>query len=120
MYPTGVTRLAPDLAPVWWTSSSGVPSNTPPTRPSLARNSSITLALNSVGVVDMGLLLLMGRHHVKHPSARKLIALAVEMVEELERDRPRARVTRPQAGTCASSRQWSRPVCRRWPSVTLR
>ena len=47
-------RRSPDFAPVWCSSSSGVPSNMPPTRPALARNSSITFALNSAGEVDMG------------------------------------------------------------------
>src|SRR6266480_2727203 len=55
-YPTGFTRLAPDLAPVWCSSSSGVPSQMPPTRPSSPRNSSITCALYSAAVADMTLL----------------------------------------------------------------
>src|SRR5271166_5866126 len=49
-------RVSPDLAPTWWSSSSGMPSNIPPTRPSLARNSSITFALKSAGEVDIALL----------------------------------------------------------------
>src|SRR5438132_5007370 len=49
-------RLSPDFAPVWWSSSSGTPSNVPPTRPSLARNSSMIWALKSAGDVDMVLL----------------------------------------------------------------
>src|SRR6202042_862914 len=49
-------RLWPDLAPVWCRSSRGMPSNMPPTRPSLAWNSSMILALKSCGEVDIGLL----------------------------------------------------------------
>src|SRR5260370_33539325 len=40
----------PDFAPVWWSKSSGVSSHIPPTRPLLARNSAMILALYSAGV----------------------------------------------------------------------
>jgi hypothetical protein len=43
--PSGETRSIPDLAPTWWTRISVVPAHGPPTRPSLARNSSMILAL---------------------------------------------------------------------------
>jgi hypothetical protein len=55
-YPTGLTRLVPDFAPVWCSNSSGVPSQMPLTRPSLARNSSITFALCSAAIADTALL----------------------------------------------------------------
>ncbi len=38
----GVIRSVPDLAPRWWTSTSGFPSNMPPALPPVARNSSMT------------------------------------------------------------------------------
>ena len=45
---SGVTRSVPDLAPVWWMRIIGVPASGPRTRPSFARNSSMTLALKSL------------------------------------------------------------------------
>src|SRR3954467_1294412 len=41
---TGLTWSAPDLRPRWWRRISGAPSNWPPTRPRLARNSSMIWA----------------------------------------------------------------------------
>src|SRR5271156_5816775 len=49
-------RLLPDFAPVWCSNNSGLPSNMPPTRPSLERNSSMIFALKSAGDVDIVLL----------------------------------------------------------------
>ena len=46
-YIIGFTRSWPERAPVVWSRSIGAPSNWPPTAPSLARNSSITLAFQS-------------------------------------------------------------------------
>jgi hypothetical protein len=40
-----VTCSIPDLAPMWWTRISGVPSHGPATRPWLARNSSMIWVL---------------------------------------------------------------------------
>ena len=37
--PSGVTRSARDLAPMWWMRISVVPAQGPPTRPPFARNS---------------------------------------------------------------------------------
>jgi hypothetical protein len=48
--PSSVTRSIPDLAPMWWTSISGVPARGPPTRPSFARNSAMILLFEVVGV----------------------------------------------------------------------
>ena len=46
-YATGFTRSVPVLAPVWWTSRIGMPSNMPPTLPSFARNSSMIFLFQS-------------------------------------------------------------------------
>jgi hypothetical protein len=50
LWASGVTRAIPDLAPMWWTSISGVPARGPPTRPSFARNSAMILLFEVVGV----------------------------------------------------------------------
>src|SRR5882757_7190254 len=61
MYATGLIRSAPDFAPVLWSSSSGMLSNIPPTRPSFARNSSMIWALKSSIDVDISVSSLSGR-----------------------------------------------------------
>ena len=58
-YIKGVVRAAPLLAPTLVSSSSGAPSNGPPTRPPFARNSSMTPLLKSA-MSDTSLLLLVG------------------------------------------------------------
>src|SRR3954447_9271049 len=50
-YIIGATCSLPVLRPRWWTRASGAPSKGPPTRPSFARNSSITLVFQSPGPV---------------------------------------------------------------------
>src|SRR6516225_4088647 len=50
-YITGFTHSVPVLRPVVCSSSTGAPSNGPPTRPSLARNSSTTLRFQSLATV---------------------------------------------------------------------
>src|SRR5690242_5484148 len=39
---SGAMRSVPDLAPVWWTRTSGLPAKTPPALPSFSRNSAMT------------------------------------------------------------------------------
>src|SRR5205823_2833350 len=48
-YIMGVTYSRPLLRPRWCTRTRGAPSKVPPTRPSLARNSAITLSFQSLG-----------------------------------------------------------------------
>src|ERR1700677_4985602 len=47
LYARGVTRSVRVLAPMWWMRMIGVPARSPPACPSFARNSAMTLSLNS-------------------------------------------------------------------------
>src|SRR4029077_1010825 len=47
-YPRGLTRSIPVFQPVWCSSSMSAPSNMPPSLPSLARNSSMIRAFQSL------------------------------------------------------------------------